>query len=88
MTERDRSIGPSLILELDQPLIGLFVEEDGREVVRYFSDESQADEYVSDDEAQAALGAIGAFSDLDWDEMVEALDRIRHDSPPTPPIEL
>jgi hypothetical protein len=25
---------------------------------------------------------------MDWEEMVEALDRIRHESKPTPPIEL
>jgi hypothetical protein len=35
-----------------------------------------------------ALGLVGAWSDLDWDEMIEALDRIRHESKPTPPIEL
>jgi len=34
------------------------------------------------------LPVAGAWSHLDWDEMVEALDRIRHDSKPTPPIEL
>jgi hypothetical protein len=35
-----------------------------------------------------ALAAIGSWSDLDWDETAEALDRIRHESTPTPPIEL
>jgi hypothetical protein len=35
-----------------------------------------------------ALGVIGAWEDLDWDEMVASLDRIRHESVPTPPIEL
>jgi hypothetical protein len=37
---------------------------------------------------QDALGVIGAWEDLDWDEMVASLDRIRHESVPTPPIEL
>lgn len=34
-----------------------------------------------------ALSLAGAWSDLDWDEMYEALDRIRHESEPTPPID-
>lgn len=33
-----------------------------------------------------ALGAIGAWSDLKDDEF-EALDRIRHESMPTPPVD-
>lgn len=37
---------------------------------------------------QRALDLAGAWSDLDGDEMERALDRIRHASPPTPPVEL
>ena len=37
---------------------------------------------------QQALSLAGSWDDLDWDEMEAALDRIRHDSPPTPPITL
>jgi hypothetical protein len=29
----------------------------------------------------------GAWSDLDWEEAIDALGRIRHESEPTPPIE-
>lgn len=35
-----------------------------------------------------ALDLVGAWSDLDIDEMADALDRIRHESKPTPPIDL
>lgn len=35
---------------------------------------------------QAVLDLFGAWSHLDEDEMIEALDRIRHESVPTPPI--
>jgi hypothetical protein len=31
---------------------------------------------------------IGAWSDMDFDETLDALDRIRHESKPTPPIDL
>jgi len=45
-----------------------------------------ADAAVAPAATQEALGAIGAWSDLDWYEMEQALDRIRHESNPTPPI--
>lgn len=70
----------------DQPLIGVIVEEHGQESVRYFTDESAADAALEDSATEDALSAIGAFGDLDWEEMEDALERIRHDSPPTPPI--
>ena len=37
--------------------------------------------------ARVALSAFGAWSDMDWEETLEALDRIRHESTPTPPID-
>ncbi|RIK25232.1 MAG: hypothetical protein DCC55_40740 [Chloroflexi bacterium] len=79
---------PSLSVRGDQPLIGIIVEEDGQAVVRYFAEEEGADAARPLDATQAALNVIGAWSDLDWEEMREALDRIRHETPPTPPIEL
>ena len=71
-----------------QPLIGIPFEENGKKVVRYFSEETQADKAVSDDATQTALHLAGAWSDLSWEEMETELDRIRHESKPTPPLEL
>lgn len=71
-----------------QPLIGVLVEEDGQELVRYFTEEAAADAATTDDVTRAALAAIGSCSDLDWDAWADELDRIRHDSQPTPPIDL
>lgn len=78
----------SFTLSGNQPLIGIPFEENGHEVVRYFSEEKQADKAVSDDATKTALNLAGAWSDLDWDEMSKALDKIRHESKPTPPIDL
>jgi hypothetical protein len=86
MAERKRQLLPSLLVQDNQPLIGIPFEENGQEVVRYFTDEQAADAAVSHSTTQAALGVTGAWSDMDWEEMVEALDRIRHESKPTPPI--
>ena len=37
---------------------------------------------------QDALALAGAWSDLEWDELEKALDSIRHESHPTPPLYL
>jgi hypothetical protein len=70
------------------PLIGIIFEENGQEVVRYFTEEKAADAAVSQSATQEALDVIGAWSDLDWNKTVQALDKIRHESKPTPPIKL
>jgi len=72
----------------DQPLIGLVLQEDGQEIARYFADEALANAALPPNSAEDALRVIGAWSDLDWDEMAEALERIRRESVPTLPIEL
>ncbi len=78
----------SLVIENDQPLIAIPLEEDGRETVRYFVEEEPPQSTTLPDTVRDALSLAGAWSDLNWDETVEALDRIRHDSKPTPPIEV
>ena len=86
MAEHQRTQPAAFAHSSDQPLIGVIVEEHGQETVCYFTDEAAADAALPDTATEDALTAIGAFSDLDWEEMEDALDRIRHDSPPTPPI--
>ncbi|HLJ81247.1 MAG TPA: hypothetical protein VKT52_07175 [Ktedonobacterales bacterium] len=49
--------------------------------------------HLSDDErlpksVRNALAVFGAWRDLQDDDEFEALDRIRHSVPPTPPIDL
>jgi hypothetical protein len=74
--------------QTQSPLIGIIVQEQGKEVVRYFTDEKAADAAVSQRTTQDALAVIGAWDDLDWEKTVAALDQIRHESKPTPPIKL
>ena len=71
----------------DRPMIGVILVEDGQEVVRYFADEAEADAAISPHLVADARSLAGAWADLDWAEAVAALDRIRHDSEPTPPID-
>ena len=84
----EHKITSSLVLHDNDPLIGIFFEEDGREVVRYFASEEEAERALSEESTSDALSLIGAWKDLDWDKMEKALDRIRHESPPSPPLSL
>ena len=52
-----------------QPLIGVMTEEQGIEVVRYFTTEQDADRVLVEDTTQAALALAGAWNDLAWDEL-------------------
>ena len=66
---------------IDQPLLGIPLHEEGQEVVCYFAEEGQADATVPLSATQEALRLAGAWHDLDWDTMEQALHCIRHESP-------
>jgi hypothetical protein len=59
----------------------------GAGVTDNVEDDEVSDAAMADRVLQDALAAIGSWSDLDWDETVAALDRIRHESIPTPPLD-
>lgn len=86
MAERQRV--PSLVVRRDRPLIGVLTEEGGHTVVHYFTDEEAADAATPPASIQRALSLLGAWSDLDWEQALDELDRIRHESQPTPPSSL
>ena len=88
MTEHQRRRSASLTVRPDQPLIGVIDQQNGTEVVRYFADAAGADEEFGDDGVQQALNLAGAWSEIDSDDFLDELDRIRHGSTPTPPIDL
>jgi hypothetical protein len=78
---------PSFAVRSDQPLVGVIAEENGREVVRYFNDDEPSRD-ANDPRVQRALLLAGAWGDVDWEQTAEDLDRLRHESRPTPPIDL
>jgi hypothetical protein len=86
MATRRKAHSTALIARADQPLIGVVLSNED-ESVAYFADEASADAMLSQRATQRALAAIGAWSHLDWDEVEKEIDRIRHESRPTPPIE-
>jgi hypothetical protein len=86
MSEGHAPRGVVLVARLDQPLIAVLVEHDGQEAVQYFVDDAAADAALSQAAPRPAIKLAGVWSDLDADEMLASLDRIRHDSKPTPPL--
>jgi hypothetical protein len=88
MTQAEAQPANSMTVRDDQPLIGVFAHENGRDVVRYFTDEEAADTTLGPTSVQKALKLAGAWKDLaDWAEVEEDLERIRHQSPLTPPLD-
>lgn len=86
-TKRHSNRVASLVAQPDEPLIGIVFMENGQELTYYFTDEADADAAVAEHGALDPRAFAGIWSDLDWDELEEALYRIRHDSTPTPPID-
>lgn len=79
---------PSLgfVARADQPLIALPLGEGDGQVVSYFVDDEAADAAAEATTLQQALGVIGAWEEIDAPDALDKLDRIRHQSRPTPPI--
>ena len=89
MSEMNLPQGAGFEVRRNQPLIGIIMQNDEEEVVHYFTDEEEADKASTKNSIQRALSLAGAWKDLgDWDDVLDELDRIRHESKPTPPIEL
>lgn len=87
MQQTQQGRGPAL--EPESPLLAIIDEVDGQETVTYFTDERQLEEHVGHSSIQDALRLAGAWKGLaDWEEVFDQLDRIRHESRPTPPFEL
>lgn len=78
----------SLSVRGDRPLLGVIVQEGDEEVVRYFTDEQDTNRAARQRRIEKALSLAGAWADLDWEEALDSLDRIRHESRPTPPVVL
>ncbi len=87
MPEQHTHHGPSFVAGMDQPLIAVPVERNGTTEVRYFVDEAQADAVLDQGTARQPIKLAGVWNDLDADDMLASLERIRHDSKPTPPID-
>ncbi len=87
MPARHPHQGPTFVARMQQPLIAVPIEQDGEEEVRYFVDEEQADAALEQETRKQPIKLAGVWRDLDATAMLAALDRMRHASKPTPPLE-
>lgn len=71
----------------NQPLIGIPFEENGKEVIRYFTEKALVENDISPD-IEKILNLAGSWRDLTWEDMEAELNKIRHQSTPTPPVNL
>jgi hypothetical protein len=62
------------------------VDENGEEIERIFTDDDELDAWIAR-QGVDFRSSRGIWAGLDWDEMTEALDRIRHERRPTAPID-
>ena len=88
MSERQPQLQPAphMVAGSDQPLIAVPIDHDGHEEVAYFVDEAAADDALRPDTTRPAIKLAGVWADLDGEQMLAELERIRHASVPTPPI--
>jgi hypothetical protein len=87
MTEQPKPV-TSFVVAYNQPLIAIPFEENGELFVLYCTDPAEAAAEISRRGLRNGRQLAGAWKDLDWEEAADALDRIRHGSKPTPPIDL
>ncbi len=86
MSDRQSIQETSVVADINQPLIAVLVEQNGKDVVRYFVDEAQADAVLGQDGTKQPSKLAGIWKDLDGEAMLTDLERMRHESKPTPPL--
>ena len=86
MSKQHQGQGTSFVVRRDRPLIAVPMDQDGVEEVRYFVDEAAADAVLGQTTQPAPIKLAGVWSDLDAEAMLNELDRLRHESKPTPPL--
>lgn len=76
-----------IVVRRGQPLYVVpDVDENGEEIDRIFTDDAEFDAWI-ERRGLTLKSFAGIWKDLDWEEMAEVLDRIRHESQPTPPVD-
>jgi len=80
---------PIFTIRGKEPLIAILVEEHGETVTYYFNSYKEADTFTKKrNSIQKAIETAGAWKDIDFNEMLDELDQIRHQSKPTPLFEI
>jgi hypothetical protein len=88
MAGRERDRHNRIIARPEQGIVAIPGIENGERVIYYEIDEPKTQRLDDAKRLERIRALAGAWSDLDADEVLDALDRIRHSNPPSPPIDL
>ena len=80
--------GIELIVRKGEALVAVPGEENGQPITRVYVRNLRSPGKPNEETLALALSAIGAWKELDWEFTLSELDRIRHESEPTPPLDL
>lgn len=80
MATREVTRREGIIVPEGEELIAIPDEIDGQPIVRYFTSDEEADAAFGEESIEEALALIGSWGDLDWEETIEAFERIRRKS--------
>jgi hypothetical protein len=86
MADSRTDASPAHFAVRGQPLIGVAAKEGDTWTMRYYTSQAEADAAAGQDDVtwRRALEAAADLSDLEFNEMMDALHEIRHRNPPTP----
>jgi hypothetical protein len=88
MASNGNRVATELIVRKGEALISVPGEENGEPITRVYVRDLRAPIRPNADTLALARSARGAWRELDWEYTVAELDRIRHESTPTPPLDL
>lgn len=80
--------GTELIVRKGEALVGVPDAENGEPITRVYVRNLRSPGRPNAETLALALSAICAWKELDWEFTLAELDRIRHESEPTPPLDL
>ena len=87
MDDKRHDVPKYLDVRPGQPLIGIPFQDGDVWVTRYFTSEADADVFVArlgNGGIERVLSGTCDQSEVEFHEMLDELDRIRHRNPPTP----
>jgi hypothetical protein len=87
MVKQHTNQSRTLLVRSGEPVYVVPIDLDGVEYELYVAGDDAAEELRTPESLRDALNLAGAWSDMDGDAMLEALQRMRRESKPTPPID-
>jgi hypothetical protein len=82
-SQSETQTGRRLVVRPGEAVIGVYLDPESDEIT-YFASEAEADAAIPESAVQEALALAGVWSDLDAEEVFDALERLRRERKPSP----